>query len=149
MKTAFACSMLLTLLTSCGGDVGPPLSATDITVVAPLPGRSTSAAYMTLHNDSDKAIILTEVSSPLFASVEMHESSLKDGIARMHKLESLTIEARSSMRFAVGGKHLMLIDPRQDLVPGDSISLELNYDDGGILICSAPLQTRRKPGDGE
>jgi len=125
MKPAFACSLLLLLmlLTSCGGDVGPPLSATDISVVAPLPGRSMSAAYMTLHNDSDKAILLTEVSSPLFASVEMHESTLTDGIARMHKLESLTIEARSSMRFAVGGRHLMLIDPLKGLIPGDIISL--------------------------
>ena len=146
MKTVCSYMVLLAMLASCGSDSGPPLSATDIAIIAPLPGRSGSAAYMTLHNGSDKAIILNEVSSPLFARVEMHESTITDGIARMRKLESLAIAAGSSVQFAVGGKHLMLIDPVKGLIPGDSISLEMHYDDGGIVIFGAPLRTRQNPG---
>ena len=132
---------LLVTLLACEPS-GPPLTATDIVAVAPLPGRSISAAYLTLHNESREAITLGRVSSPQFASVEIHESLLTDGVIRMRRIDSLVIEAMTSATFESGRKHLMLTDPVPGLLVGNSITIQFEYDGGGILIVSTPLVNR-------
>lgn len=132
---------LLVALAACGPS-GPPLTATDIVAVAPLPGRSISAAYLTLHNGSGEAIALSRISSPEFARVEIHESQVVDDVVRMRRLESIVVDAGSSTTFEPGAKHLMLIDPLAELAVGHSISLQFEYDGAGILIVTTPLIKR-------
>jgi copper(I)-binding protein len=127
---------------SCGQYDGPVLTSSDLVIYAPLPGRTTSVAYMTLQNHSQNAVVLRGAHSALFARVEMHETVIADGVAHMRALESLRIDARSSVEFAVGGRHIMLIEPNGALGAGDPVSLELRYDDGGLLLLQAPLSTR-------
>ena len=149
MRACLLALLLGVLPAACGVDTGPPLRASGIALVSPMPGRAATAAYMTLHNSSDRAVVLQRISSPSFGVVEMHESTITDGIARMQRLDSLTIAAKSSVQLATGGKHLMLREPQEALMPGSNISLHLHYDDGGVLILNAPVQTRYPDGAGE
>jgi copper(I)-binding protein len=132
---------LAVVIAACGPP-GAPLSATDVTVVAPLPGRPFTAAYLTLHNGSSNPIHVTRVSSPEFAKVEMHESVLELDVVKMRRLDTLIIDAGASTTFESGGKHLMLIDPLDALLPGRPVSLHIEFDDDGLITVSAPLQTR-------
>lgn len=135
-------SAILLALAACS-PAGPPVTATDVLIVAPLPGRAPSAAYLTLHNESDEAIRIRKVSSPEFEVVEMHQSIVGDAAVRMRRLETLTIDPGASATFESGGRHLMLIDPVDRLLPGMLVSLHFEYGDDGLLIVTAPLRPGR------
>ena len=121
------------LLAACGGEAKPPLVATDIVITQPMPGRHMSAGYISLTNNTDAAINITHVVSPDFETVEMHESLLEDGIAKMRRIEELLIPANSTVSLERGGKHLMLMRPTGPLetvslgfYSGDTLLLNLN-----------------------
>jgi len=120
---------------------GPALSVSKIQIVAPAPGRSATVAYLTITNDGETAH-LTGVSSPDFASAELHETSIKDGIARMQPVGELEIGAHASVELKPGGLHIMLLDPSSAPLPGKSVTLRLEFDSGDMLVVDAPLATR-------
>ena len=120
-------------LAACGGEARPPLVATDIVITQPMPGRHMSAGYLSFTNNTNAAIRITHVVSPDFEAVEMHESLLEDGVAKMRRIEELTIPANSSVSLERGGKHLMLMRPTGALetvslgfYSGDTLLLEVN-----------------------
>ena len=140
-KPIFLVLYLAVLVAGCG-DSGPPLTATGVVAFAPLPGSEVSAAYLTLHNHSQKALTIQQVSSPEFAKVEIHESTTVDDVTRMRRLDSLTLDAGTSAQFVSGGKHLMLIEPVSELAPGNSVTLRFEYNAGGLLIVNTLLKPR-------
>jgi len=129
-----------TVLVACG-ESGPELSASNIQIVAPAPGRSASVAYLSITNVGD-ATRLTAISSPEFATVELHETTIENGIARMQRVSALDIGANSTVNLEPGGLHIMLLDPSSALLPGKRVSLRLEFESGEFLIVDAPLATR-------
>ena len=121
---------------------GPVLSVSQLQLIAPAPGRKASVAYMTIHNQGGTPAVLTGISSSRFARVELHQTVLKDGVARMQALGAVTIDANSSTDFAPGGRHVMLLDPTRALKPGDEVTLQFHFESGAILIVASPLKTR-------
>lgn len=126
---------------ACGGDRAP-LAATDVTILAPMPGHRMAVAYLSLENRGSTPVTLTRVTSPQFSSVEMHATIVDDGVAAMTSFDSITIAGQSNIDFAVGGQHLMLLAPHTELVPGDDVTLRFHYDQAGVLHLTAPLQSR-------
>ena len=90
----------------------PPLTTADAWARAPLPGRSTTAAYMTLSNNSGETLVIDRISSPQFGRVEVHDTEVSDGMLRMRKIDALRIAPGGSLALAPGGMHLMLMQPR-------------------------------------
>ena len=131
----------LMLITGCG-ESGPTLSVSDVQVVAPAPGRKASVAYLTIHNNDGNPVDLTSISSPQFGRVELHETTLENGIARMRALASISVDANASIELAPGGKHVMLFEPVTALLPGSSVSLQLKFASEATLIVQTPLKTR-------
>ena len=107
-----------------------PLVAKDIVITRPLPGVRMSACYLSLTNATNQSILITKVMSPNFASVEMHESVLEDGISRMVKLDEVAILPSRTVRFEPGGKHLMLRYPVDTI---DAVTLQF-YDGDALLL---------------
>ena len=134
----FAASFLL-VLAACTGESLPPLVATDVVVTAPIPGQMMSAAYLSLSNNSQHAIRINRVSSPNFATVELHESSIEDGVARMRPVEELVIAPDSKVALQRGGLHLMLMRPKTDV---DAVTLNF-YQDTTLLLSVDAKITRR------
>ena len=141
MRRAPAVAALL-LLAACGADEDVPLSATDVSIFAPLPGQEAVVAYLTLHNEGPMPIVIAPVTSPEFASVEMHATLIGDGMAEMIFLDAITVAEDSSVEFTSGGRHLMLTEPVQALAPGDEVTLEFHYGGDRSLVVQAPLQPR-------
>ena len=121
--------LVVLLLAACGGPQ-PPLVASGVEITAPLPGRPMSAGFLVLRNTTDEAIRITGVSSPQFGSVEIHETTIENGIARMRRLDALVVPAHGSVTLERGGKHLMLMRAR-DL--GDGVTLHLLNDGAPVL----------------
>ena len=131
--------VLLCLLLQACGQSGPPLVARDIVILEPLPGRQMSAGYLALTNNTDTDILITRVDSPEFARVEIHESTVEDGIARMRRLPELLIPANASVTLEQGGKHLMLMRP---IDRPTAVTLSFYSDDTLLLSVEAPLTSR-------
>lgn len=120
---------LALLITACS-QPQPPLVASDVDVTRPMPGMKMSAGYFVLTNNTDTEIRITGVTSPQFAAVEIHETKIEDGVARMRELEALVVPPRGSVTLERGGKHLMLMRPG-DL--GDAVSLQLMSGESPVL----------------
>ena len=133
--------MTICLLLQACGNTAPPLVASDVVVTEPLPGRGMSAAYLSLTNSTDADITITRVVSPEFARVEIHESSLEQGVSRMRQLPELVVPADSTITLAQGGKHLMLMRPK-----GEPAVVNISfYSDATLLLgISAPLTARNQ-----
>jgi copper(I)-binding protein len=119
----------LVLLAACGPPK-PPLVASDVEITPPMPGRTMSAGYLVLTNNTDEAIIIDGVRSPQFGAVEIHETTLEDGISRMRQIEELVVPARGSVTLERGGKHLMLMRAQGS---GETVTLLLLSDDAPVL----------------
>ncbi|MBT8077111.1 MAG: copper chaperone PCu(A)C [Gammaproteobacteria bacterium] len=148
MKCLSACLLTVLLLAACS-EPGPALLVEGLQVTAPLPGRAVSTAYMSISNSSTAPIVIEKFTSPEFARVEIHRTSLVDGVASMSRLESLAIPANDQVTLASGGLHLMLLEPEKGLIPGQTVTLELHFNGGGLLIINAPLASRQPTTGGE
>ena len=121
--------LLLAVLTACTSEPQPPLVANNVVVTPPMPGMKMSAAYLSLANNSDETIRITRVASAEYESVQMHETRMEDGVARMRAIPVLEIAAGETVTLQRGGKHLMLMRPT-----GSSDTVSLQFLDGDDLL---------------
>ena len=124
------------LLVACSAESQAPLVASDVVITTPPPGMPMSAAYMSLRNNSSQAIEITRVSSAQYGSVELHETTLVNGVARMRALPTLEIPAGKAVALERGGKHLMLMRPVGDV---STVSLQFFDNDSLLLTVNAEL----------
>jgi len=135
MKRFASILMLAALVSACSiGRV--PLVASDVVIAKPRPGMQMTAGYLTLSNNTTQDIRITRVTSPQFEFVQMHESVLEDGMARMYELGDLMILAGKTVHFEPGGKHLMLMRPIGDF---DAVTLDFYAGKAVILTVNVAL----------
>ena len=136
------CLFLAALLVgACSAEPGPALVATEVVVTRPMPGMGMSAAYLSLTNNSDRIVSISRVTSAQFESVELHESTVEDGVARMRAVPKLEIPAGATVTLQRGGKHLMLMRPTG---PADTLALHFYDDEELILTVDATFQSELK-----
>lgn len=88
------------------------------------------AAYAVIDNPCSTAAIITGASSPSYADVSVHESTLADGMSRMRPVDALRIEPNSQVELKPGGYHLMLMAPRMRPSAGQKVSILFQLQDG-------------------
>jgi copper(I)-binding protein len=128
-------------LGGCAEDHGPAISITDVRILAPMPGSSAGVAYFRIENRGETAITLDHIDSPQYEDVQMHETTIEEGVSRMRPIERVLVNPSSSVDFVPGGKHVMMMRPSMNVTPGSLIELEFHYD-GGLLIVNATMQNR-------
>ena len=130
--------LFLAIATTVGcGEMKPPLEASDVIVTRSMPGMEMSAGYLTLRNNSSEDIAITNVTSPQFGSVQIHETVVENDIARMRKLDELVVPAGGEAVLERGGKHLMLMKAADS---GDPVTLNLYSGETLLLSISAERQ---------
>ena len=123
--------LLAVWFVSCTEMAGPPILVSDVVVTAAARDMPMAAAYFDISNRSGEDIRVTRVTSPNYESVEIHETTIEDGIARMRKLDAVEVPDNETVRFERGGLHLMLMRPVDD---GENITLNFYQQD--LLIVS-------------
>ncbi|MGB5336335.1 MAG: copper chaperone PCu(A)C [Woeseiaceae bacterium] len=137
MRRLLLCALLL--FAACGGDPQPPLVASDVLITRPMPGMTMSAGYLSLTNNTDTTLRITRVVSAQFESVQLHETTIEDGVARMRSLSALEIPAGETVTLRRGGKHLMLMRPT---VASDTVSLSFLDGDSPLLSVDATFESQ-------
>lgn len=98
-----------------------PLRISDPWVRATVPGQRVAAAYLTLQ--AAVPLRLVHVDAPAAASVQIHEMRMDGEIMKMRELKALELPAGQAVSLSPGGIHLMLLDVKQPLRPGQSVPM--------------------------
>ena len=103
---------------------GPVVS--DAWARATPPSVDVGAAYMVIQGGT-KADKLLGGSSDRAAMVHLHAVETKDGVAKMHAIESLEIPAGQRVTLAPNSTHLMLMGLPSPLVAGQTFLVTLQF----------------------
>lgn len=87
------------------------------------------AGYLQINNPGKQEHEIIAFQSDAFDRIEMHESKMQDGMMKMVELESLMLPAGGTVELKPGGKHLMLINPTQNLEVGDRFYVVVTFAD--------------------
>jgi copper(I)-binding protein len=133
---------------------GAGSAGADVTVTHPwaraTPGASTTgAAYLTV-TASGTADRLLGVSTPAAGMAELHQSANDNGVMTMRPVAALALEPGKPVTLAPGGYHVMLMDLRQPLKPGDHFPLTLTFEHASpvtVLVEVGQAGARSQPGN--
>ena len=107
-----------------------PLMALNGWIRFPQTTSQVHAGYVTLINVGKETKTLLSIESDFYQTVEIHEMTTKQGLKNMRRLESPILTEGGKLRLTPGGKHLMLMNPKEDIALGQEIKFELAFDDG-------------------
>lgn len=96
----------------------------------PPPLSTTSAGFLTLHNQGKQDITLIGATSPIAEKLEIHNHILVGDMLKMRKQDKLAIKAGESVVFESGGLHLMFIGLKHKLNAGQKVPVTLNGSQG-------------------
>ena len=88
------------------------------------------AGFARIGNPCDEAVVVTGARSAAFGSVELHETTVVDGVSRMREVAELPVAAGGEAVLRPGGLHLMLMRPVSPLAAGDVVTVEFTLADG-------------------
>ena len=125
-------------------------SVEDAYIRAMPPGRTATAAYLSLSNNSDRDCSIIGGSTDIAAKLEIHQQLNSDGMMKMRPVAAVTVAAGEALLFRPGGFHLMLLGVEAELVPGESHPLSLLTEDCGTIEMIAVVRSlfqRSAPGE--
>ena len=103
------------------------IKITDGYFLLPPPGRSVTAGYLNIQNNSEKDITLIGIDADKFSTIEVHEHRHEDGIMKMRKVDNLMIPSKRSIVMRPGGYHLMIFGITEDFVVDDVVDMNLKF----------------------
>jgi len=106
------------------------------------PPNSSAAAFMNIHNHTGEEVALVGADTESASRIEIHESMISNGVAKMKEREAVSISAGETLVLAPRALHLMLLEP-VDLSEGDEVQIELRFEPGQRVKVQAPV--RRGP----
>lgn len=95
-----------------------------------LPGNLPAGGYVTLENQTDRAVSVVGAASPDYGDAMIHRSSTEGGMGRMEMVDSVPLPPKGTVAFSPGGYHVMLTEPKHALKPGDSVQVTFSLSDG-------------------
>lgn len=98
------------------------------------PVAAVAGGYLTLINEGQTPDRLVSISSPLAERVEIHESRVVDGVARMRPLpDGLSIPAGTTAELKPGQTHIMFIKPIRPLNAEAQFPATLSFEKAGSI----------------
>ncbi|MCW3473635.1 copper chaperone PCu(A)C [Limobrevibacterium gyesilva] len=94
---------------------------------ATAPSAKVGGVFLTLI-DSGGPDRLVSVASPVAATAELHETVNDQGIMKMRAVPVLPLEAGKPVELKPGSYHIMLMDLKRQLKPGDSFPITLTFE---------------------
>ena len=105
-------------------------------------GMPMGVAYLSITNNGKVADALLAASSPAAARVEIHQTTLVDGVARMRPLPEVEITPGATVQIGPGGIHVMLVDLKAPLAPGKTVPLTLDFRVAGRITVQLSIEAR-------
>lgn len=141
-------------LALCGGALAHDYRLGDIAIGHPFaratpPGAPTAAAYLSLANEGPAEDRLLGAVGAIAERIEIHESTLTDGVARMRPVEDgLAIPPGETVELAPGGYHLMLVGLDRPLAEGERVPVVLSFERAGDIEVELAVEAPGVADDG-
>lgn len=124
------------------------VKAGDLTLIHPnmraSMGQSpTTAGYLSIRNDGKVADRLTSASCTCAASVMVHTMKMTGSMASMKAVPVVELPAGTTVDFAPGGMHLMVMGLKGPIKAGDMVDMILTFERAGKV--KAPFKAFDKP----
>lgn len=98
-----------------------------------------AAAYFTIHGGS-QPVTLRAIETDSAVRLEMHESMSTNGMMEMKPLDSIDVPAGAKIKFAPGGKHVMLWQINQQAIAAGKMQFKMIFSNGDRLLVDAVIQ---------
>jgi copper(I)-binding protein len=98
------------------------------------------AVYMMLMNEGDSADALLSAETDVAEVVELHETKMEGDVMKMSPVSKIEVPAGGSATLKPGGLHVMLINLKQKLTPGEKIELTLNFEKSTPMTIKAEIR---------
>ena len=125
--------LFFVLLLCTSSHAANPVSVVDPWIREAPPNMHHLAAYMSIENQSGQTITLAERVSEQFMEIEIHKTSMEDGMASMDYVEELDLLPNKVVAFKPGAYHLMLMGPKRPLKDGDQVEINLVFSGGQTI----------------
>ena len=112
----------------------------DAYVRATPPHTANSAAFMQIHNNTDTSRKLIAASSDVSDRVELHSHIMSDGMMKMRQVEAIEVNANESAILRPGSFHVMFLGLKSPLSEGESVKINLYFDNGDEIVVNAPIK---------
>jgi len=111
-------------------------------------GLKVHVGYMTIVNRAatDKHVLGAD--SPDYERVELHRSTIKDGVTSMEAVEEVRVPPHGRVEFAPTGLHFMLLGPKRPQALGARVPIVLLLSSGEKVDVSAIVRRRDDPAQG-
>jgi len=131
-----------------GGFATSVVHAQEVTIKEPwvrgtVRGQKATGAFMQLTATESASLVAVE--SPVAGSVQIHEMKLENDVMQMRPIQRLDLPAGKAVELKPGGYHVMLMDLKQELKPGDSVPVTLVIEGAGGKRESVELKAPVKP----
>lgn len=101
-----------------------------------------NAGYMTLVNVGPEDVALVKVESDAYKNIEVHEMVTVDGLMEMREVTDMEIPSGAQIGFEPGGRHLMLMGPKEHLTVGQTVDMTLTFKSGKKQTVSVNVAAR-------
>ncbi|AVJ56911.1 hypothetical protein C5610_11835 [Idiomarina sp. OT37-5b] len=118
------------------------VTATNAWARASIPGASSGAGYVSLHNETASVITLVGMKSDVSKTTELHTHIHEDGMMKMTHVSEVSIAPGETLEMKPGGYHIMLMGLQEPLQEGSTVAVELLFADGRSQLLQLEV---RKP----
>lgn len=105
------------------------------------PTAPASASFMTLKNSYGETINVVAAHSDVAKVIELHTHTNDNGVMRMRKIPQIEIPANGTTELKPGGLHIMLIGPHEPIKVGQTVTVELEFEDGSRKTVDMPVKS--------
>ena len=115
-----------------GGLAAAPTAWAQVTVAdawvrGTVTGQKATGAFMQLKSLADTALVAA--ASPVAKIVEIHEMKMEGGMMKMNAVDRVALPAGKAVDLKPGGYHVMLMDLVKPLQDGETVPLQLTFED--------------------
>ena len=114
--------------------------------LSPIP-TNPAAVYFTLHGGETGGTLIN-VTTDRAVRADIHETARENGTMTMRPIRSIEVAADEEIKFAPGGRHVMLYKLNPGVKVGDRVPLIFTFANGLRIQYDAPVRAAGQPAPG-
>lgn len=128
----------LSLLAGCGAETPAKVAVADAWVRLPAVAGRPGALYFELKGGAEP-VRLVAVDAEGAGRTELHETARVSAMMTMRRLDGVDVPVGEALRFAPGGRHVMLFDLAPSLASGGRTRITVRFAKGEPLTAEARI----------